>query len=413
MEILVGVVIGIVAAGALVVAAGALARRRSAEQAATTGRTAEYVVEQVAGELAGEVRRLADEQRVGAEAARDAAISAALEHLMTSGKALMDTERELAGRDLEGKKGLIDQQLAAMHTELARVGDLVRELEADRGRKFGELAQALDAQRADMARLAETTQGLRQALSSTKARGQWGERMAEDVLQLAGFLEGVNYHKQRAIDTGIPDFTFLLPDGLSLHMDVKFPLDNYLRYLDAESDLERRRARDEFLRDVRNHVKSLAARGYLDGSSATVDCVLLFIPNEQLYAFIQEQDRTILDDALRRKLVFCSPLTLYAVLAVVRQAVDNFRVERTSSEILTRLGAFTKQWDAFVDKMDKLDRSLTTARRDFDELTGTRRRMLERELDKIDDLRRSNELAPSDPTDVVDGPADPPLALEA
>jgi DNA recombination protein RmuC len=410
MEMLVGIVTGIVVGVAVIGAVVALLGRRRRAEEAVAGTAADYVVEQVAGELAGQVRRLADEQRQGAETARDAAISAALEHLMTSGKALMDTERELAGRELEGKKGLIDQQLSAMHTELQRVNELVRELEADRGRKFGELANALDAQRADMAKLAETTQGLRQALSSTKARGQWGERMAEDVLQLAGFLEGVNYHKQRAIDTGVPDFTFLLPDGLSLHMDVKFPLDNYLRYLDAESDLEQRRARDDFLRDVRGHVKSLASRGYIESSGASVDCVLLFIPNEQLYAFIQEQDRTILDDALRRKLVFCSPLTLFAVLAVVRQAVDNFRVERTSSEILGRLGAFTKQWEAFVEKMDKLDRSLNTARRDFDELTGTRRRMLERELDKIEDLRRSKELTATDDTS---GPTEPPLALEA
>ena len=233
--------------------------------------------------------------------------------------------------------------------------------------------------------------------------------MADDVLQLAGFVEGINYHKQRAIETGIPDFTFLLPDGLSLHMDVKFPLDNYLRYLDAESDLDERRARDDFLRDVRGHVKSLAGRGYTDGPDHTVDCVLLFIPNEQLYAFIQEQDGAILDEALRRKLVFCSPLTLFAVLAVVRQAVDNFRVERTSTEILARLGAFTKQWGMFVEKMDKLDRSLAGARKDFDELSGTRRRMLERELDKIDDLRRAPELTARD-----DAAADaPPLALEA
>ena len=211
MGIVTGVVVGVVVVGAVV----AFGRRRVAEQAMAAGTAADYVVEQVAGELAGQVRRLADEQRQGAESARDAAISAALEHLMTSGKALMDSERELAGRDLDGKKGLIDQQLSAMNTELQRVNELVRELEADRGRKFGELANELDAQRADMAKLAETTQRLREALSSTKARGQWGERMAEDVLQLAGFLEGVNYRKQRAIDSaGVPDFTFLLPNGL-------------------------------------------------------------------------------------------------------------------------------------------------------------------------------------------------------
>ena len=51
-----------------------------------------------------------------------------------------------------------------------------------------------------------------------------------------------------------------------------------------------------------------------------------------------------------------------------------------------------KKTGAFVEKMDKLDRSLTTARRDFDELAGTRRRGLERELDRIDDLRRSREV---------------------
>jgi len=69
--------------------------------------------------------------------------------------------------------------------------------------------------------------------------------MAEDVLRLAGFVENVNYRKQRALDTGrgIPDYTFFLPNNLLLHMDVKFPLDNYVRFCDATTDLERKRYR--------------------------------------------------------------------------------------------------------------------------------------------------------------------------
>ena len=55
---------------------------------------------------------------------------------------------------------------------------------------------------------------------------------------------------------------------------------------------------------------------------------------EQVYGFIHEQDHALLDDALRDKVVFCSPLTLFAVLAVIRQAVDNFRLSQTSHEIL-------------------------------------------------------------------------------
>ena len=234
--------------------------------------------------------------------------------------------------------------------------------------------------------------------------------MAEDVLRLAGFVDGVNYRRRRAIpgSGGVPDYTFLLPQGLSLHMDVKFPLNNYLRFLDAGTDVERERHRKEFLKDVRLRLREVTTRDYVDPASNTVDCVLLFIPNEQVYAFIQEQDRTILDDALRHKVVFCSPLTLFAVLAVIRQAVDNFRLSQTSQEILALLQGFQKQWEKFVEQMDKVGRSLKTAGSAFDELEGTRRRQLERELDKIDAARRERRL-----DEVVPGERVTPLALEA
>ena len=69
---------------------------------------------------------------------------------------------------------------------------------------------------------------------------------------------------------------------------------------------------------------------------------------------MQENDRGILDDAMRNKIVLCSPLTLYAVLAVVRQAVDNFRLERTSNEILGLLREFSLQWEKYSAQLEKV-----------------------------------------------------------
>ncbi|HZR13437.1 MAG TPA: DNA recombination protein RmuC [Acidimicrobiia bacterium] len=428
--VIVAVILALLA-GAGLAAAGvtAAARRREADL------LAEH--DELAAELAAVREQLA---RAGAELERERAVSAerlaareeaearlaerftalSTEVLERNNRSFLTlAQQQLAGaqqraaHELEGKKSLIDQQLESMVGELGKVRDLVGELERDRHAKFGALAAQLQRSNEGMAALQEVTQGLRQALSSTKARGQWGERMAEDVLRLAGFIENVNYRKQRAIDGGgIPDFTFLLPQDQSLFMDVKFPLDNYLRFLEAESELDRKRYRDEFLRDVRHRVKELAARDYASRTGAALDCVLLFIPNEALYAFIQEHDASILEEALRHKIVCCSPLTLFAVLAVIRQAADNFRLERTSNEILGLLGAFDKQWHAFVDKMDKLDRSLTTARKDYEELVGTRRRQLERPLEQIKALRREHSLSAADDHDDGDGGMGR-LALEA
>jgi DNA recombination protein RmuC len=286
------------------------------------------------------------------------------------------------------------------------MGTLVTELEADRRHAFGALANELRAQHEGLRALGETTQQLREALASTRVRGQWGERMAEDVLRLAGFLEGVNYRKQATLaGGGRPDFTFLLPNDLVLHMDVKFPLDNFVRYLEATSPRERVQHRDQFVRDVRARVKELIGRGYLDDCNTTVDCLLLFIPNEQVYAFVHEHDPALLDDALTHKIVLCSPLTLYAVLAVVRQSVDNFRLERTSGEILRLLSVFSKQWEKYAGALDTVHRRFDAVARDYESLMTTRHRALQRPLDEIEMLRRA-ELT------VVDGEGGraPPVA---
>jgi DNA recombination protein RmuC len=313
---------------------------------------------------------------------------------------------------LEGDRALVGEGLGALSSRLDQVQTFMHSLEADRERKFGELTEQLSLQHEGVTSLMQTTQSLREALSSTKARGQWGERMAEDVLRLAGFVENVNYRKQKALEhaRGVPDFTFLLPNELLLHMDAKFPLDNYLRYCDAGSEIERKRCKEAFLRDVKGRVKELGSRSYVDPSGGTVDFVLLFIPNEQLYAFIHEHDGEILDEALRQRVVFCSPLTLFAVLALIRQMVENFQLARTSDEILALLGDFLDQWDRFTRQMEKVGGRIESAGKEYEALVTTRRRMLEKPLYKIDALRGRVDPAL---TAVDDEDGDSPLALEA
>ncbi len=315
-------------------------------------------------------------------------------------------ERETDARELDGKKALIDQRLSQMNSELEKVSRVIQTLEKDREEKFGQLVNQLKNHGEQTALLQQTTQTLKEALASSKSRGQWGERMAEDVLRLAGFVENLNYLKQKSI-AGIgstPDITFLLPKNLKLNMDVKFPYDNYVRYLEASVDTERERFKGDFLRDVKAKVKEVTSRDYINPEQNTLDYVLLFVPNEQIYAFIHEHDPELMDTGIRKRVVFCSPITLFAVLAVIRQAVDNFSLEQTSNEILTLLSKFKKQWGLFLDKMDNVGKKIDAAQKEFLDLSGTRRNQLERPLNRIDEIRRQKGLAGDD----GDAAAEPP-----
>ncbi|MEE9421247.1 MAG: DNA recombination protein RmuC [Desulfatiglandaceae bacterium] len=323
------------------------------------------------------------------------ALSKSTEQFLVLAKSKLDMEREVNAKELDAKKGLIDEQLKQMTAKLENVSGLVQRLEMDRVEKFGELASQLKSAGEQTAALMQTTNSLREAFVSTKVRGQWGERMAEDVLRMAGLIENVNYQKQKSLE-GVgtrPDFTFFLPRDLRLNMDVKFPLDNYMRFLEAQSEIERPKFRNDFLRDVKARIKEVTTRDYINPEQNTLDYVLLFIPNEAVYAFIHRHDSSILDNALKNKVVLCSPITLFAILAVIRQAVDNFALEQTSNEILSLLGAFKKQWHIFLNRLEVLGKRIGDAQKEYEALTTTRVRQLERPLNKIEELRTQRKIS--------------------
>jgi DNA recombination protein RmuC len=338
--------------------------------------------------------------REQAAAERDVAVQAALQQAAVLNRQQLDAgltagQRELAARheQAEARLDLVERRV---RDELGRLGELVQQLGRHHAASLRGVEATLAAHAETTAALAGTTQGLREALASPKARGQWGERMAEDVLRLAGFVEHVNYEKQTAVEgsRALPDFTFTLPKGHVLYMDVKFPLAAYLRYLDAGTEAERAGYRADFVRDVRLRVRELAGREYArQGTRPAVDYVLMFLPNETVSTFIHECDPALVDEALGQRVVLCSPLTLFALLGVIRQAFDNFMIEQTSEEILAVLGAFEQQWHKFAGSLDVVGKRLESAQKAYDDLAGTRRRALERPLARLSSLRTDRGIA--------------------
>lgn len=297
-------------------------------------------------------------------------------------------------KELEGKKALIDQSVEMIGKTLSEVHKKIEDVGRSSGEKFSEVTTLIKKHEEITSKLKDTTEHLGQALASTKKRGEWGEKMAEDVIRLVGMVEGINYIKQKTLEhaPGRPDYTFLMPNSLKINMDVKFPLDNYLHYLNAHSDHDKKRYRDELLKNTRNMIKQVTTRDYINPVENTVDYVIIFIPNEQVYGFINDADRTIMDEALKNKVILCSPFTLYAVLAVIRQAIENFNLEQTASEILKLLADFSKQWGAYKDKFRIMGERLDSAKKEYDAIVTTRTNMLERPLKKIDELRKQKAI---------------------
>jgi len=330
---------------------------------------------------------------------RDAFAAMAAEALDANSRRLAD----LAGASLDSRKQLIDQSITAVNERLEAVRGFIQQVEADRQKHYGELTQRL-------AGLASTTESLRGALAGSKRLGAWGERMTEDVLRLVGMQEGVNYTKQSSAsaESGTPDFTFVLPNNLVVNMDVKFPLAKSLEYLDAADDAQRRAKAKEFVAAFRGHIRAVAGRGYISPRDGTVDYVIVFVPNEQVYSLALELEPALMDEALRLRVVLAGPLTLYALLAVIRQAAEHANILKTADEVIGLLGVVEKQWRRFKQSMDRMGKRLEDAKGEYDLLVGRRTRMLDGPLGKIEQLRSARGLGPAGEGDAESQDSEPP-----
>ena len=331
----------------------------------------------------------------------DTSMQASVQHLVDVSEQVISKHTQLGEQNLDTKKLLIDQSIKEVRDNLKNVESLVSELEKNRERSTGQLAEQLKLASEQTTKLQETTGQLQQALGNSRVRGQWGERMADDILRSIGFVEGTNYRKQAITEStgNRPDYTFLMPNSLQLNMDVKFPLDNYMKYINAETDTERDSFKNDFLKDARQRIKEVTTRDYINPEQNTVDYVLVLIPNEQVYRFINENDLTLLDYSLENKVVLCSPVTLYAVLALINQAVSNFKTEKAIDEIIQQVSFFLIQWQRYVESMDKMGKRISEAQKEFDNLVTTRKNKLERPLKKIDSIRKERGIDELEPVE--------------
>ena len=291
---------------------------------------------------------------------------------------------------LGGRADVINNTMLGVKSEVAsqlkKIDEALNTLRESSATQYGNMENAVSV-------LSKRTENLNDVLSSSQARGQWGERLAEDMLRKAGFIEGVNYEKQEIINGGgKPDYTFKMPPDRVLYMDVKFPLDKYAEYINAESEALKAQAKIAFLSAVKGHVDTLAKRDYVDKSNDnTIDYVLMFVPNESISGFVHEVSPSLIDDALDRKVVLCSPLTLYAFLVVIRQAADSFHTEQTAATIMQKVNQFGKEFEKYSKSVDEVSKLFNKLQEELDSIGtgGTRFKKLNVPVKAIETLRKN------------------------
>jgi len=279
-----------------------------------------------------------------------------------------------AGATLEQRSAAIAASLAPFKEQLEKLAAGTQALETKREGAYGEIRQQLLS-------LAQTTQAL-QASSTTlltalrsgsSARGRWGEMQLQNIVELAGMTKHCDFQTQVVLKDGSrPDMVVKLPgvDG-QIPVDAKVPMDAYMRALDATDPVVRATELLAHAAALRQHVLALGKRDYAGALGARVDYTVLFVPGEPILAAAFEAAPELQSEAMERRVLIVTPVTLVALLRTVALYWQQQNLAQNAQVLWEGAREFHKRVTGFLRHFEGLGRALDGAIDKYNKAVGS------------------------------------------
>ena len=274
---------------------------------------------------------------------------------------------------------LLQQQVSAFQERLDKFGQTVSEnlqqSSAQMNSRLDNAAKVVGDLREKVGQIHEVGKAaaeLVNILRAPKLRGGMGELFLGDLL--AQILPPEHFKLQYRFRSGEAVDAVIQIGNKFVPVDSKFPLENFRRIMDSQSDSERITARKQFMRDVKKHVDAISTK-YILPDEGTYNFALMYVPAENVYyeTIIKEEssalgeERPLFSYALEKRVVPVSPNSFYAYLQTILLGLRGMQVEERAQEILNTLARLRGDFERVQESFRVLGKHLTNAQGSYSE----------------------------------------------
>jgi DNA recombination protein RmuC len=222
--------------------------------------------------------------------------------------------------------------------------------------------------------LCEEADKLSKALKSdNKIQGNWGEDRLKMILENEGLEKHIDYTKQTLYKNDDyeknkqPDYIIKLPDEKCLIIDSKVSLKSYVEYFNCSSTIDKISHLKKHIESVKSHIDGLSSKEYqkINGIHTT-DYVLLFMPIENAYTLVLNENPEMFNYALNKKIIILTPTTLVATLKVVKLLWQKEQRVENIEKVFKLCGSLYDKFVGFANDMLEIKKRIRDADNAYD-----------------------------------------------
>ncbi|MBF0274480.1 MAG: DNA recombination protein RmuC [Nitrospinae bacterium] len=206
----------------------------------------------------------------------------------------------------------------------------------------------------------------------SKAQGNWGEVVLENILENSGLVKGREYFVQPSYnnDNGVkvqPDIVIHCPGERSIIIDCKVSLTAYEKYCSADDEEDKKRYLKEHLLSIKKHIDGLSEKNYHDIKELkTLDFVIIFLPVEPAFLLAIQADNNLWNYSYNKKIILISQTNLIAVLKLIESIWKQEYQNKNALEIAKKSGDLYDKFVALVEDLNDVGRKLETTKKSYD-----------------------------------------------